>query len=103
MRFQGQVSVFWPAEKAERTSCFRCLFPQEPAEADVPGCAQAGVLGVLPGIVGTLQANEVLKLVLGLGQALTGDLLMVDALNMEFRKTRLPANPNCPSCGLQGP
>jgi len=104
MRFQGQVSVFWPArQQAVRAPCFRCLFPQEPAAGDTPGCAEAGVLGVLPGIVGTLQANEALKLALGIGQPLTGNLLMIDALNMDFRKMQLPADPGCPSCGLQGP
>ena len=66
----------------------------------MPGCAEAGVLGTLPGIVGTFQANEALKLVLEIGQPLIGSLLMIDALNMEFRKMRVPANPDCPSCGL---
>ena len=101
MRFQGQVSVFWPAGREPDTApCFRCMMPREPAAGEAPGCAQAGVLGVLPGIIGTLQANEALKLALGIGQPLIGSLLMIDALNMEFRKMRIPANPNCPSCGL---
>jgi len=101
MRFQGQVSVFWPAGGERDTApCFRCMMPREPAAGEAPGCAQAGVLGVLPGIIGTLQANEALKLALDIGQPLIGSLLMIDALNMEFRKMRIPANPNCPSCGL---
>jgi molybdopterin/thiamine biosynthesis adenylyltransferase/rhodanese-related sulfurtransferase len=101
MRFQGQVSVFWPASgKFDSAPCFRCMVPQEPAARDAPGCAQAGVLGVLPGIVGTLQANEALKLALEIGQPLIGSLLMIDALNMEFRKMRVPADPECESCGL---
>jgi molybdopterin/thiamine biosynthesis adenylyltransferase len=101
MRFQGQVSVFWPASgKFDSAPCFRCMVPQEPTARDAPGCAQAGVLGVLPGIVGTLQANEALKLALEIGQPLIGSLLMIDALNMEFRKMRVPADPECESCGL---
>jgi molybdopterin/thiamine biosynthesis adenylyltransferase/rhodanese-related sulfurtransferase len=100
MRFQGQVSVFWPAsERAGASPCFRCLFPAEPAEGVAPGCAEAGVLGILPGIVGTLQANEALKLALDIGQPLTGQLLMIDALSMDFRKARIPVKPGCPSCG----
>jgi molybdopterin/thiamine biosynthesis adenylyltransferase/rhodanese-related sulfurtransferase len=101
MRFQGQVSVFWPAgREPDAAPCFRCMMPREPAAGEAPGCAQAGVLGVLPGIIGTLQANEALKLALDIGQPLIGSLLMIDALNMEFRKMRIPANPKCPSCGL---
>lgn len=101
MRFQGQVSVFWPASKAAGGApCFRCMMPQAPADGDAPGCAQAGVLGILPGIVGTLQANEALKLALEIGQPLVGELLMIDALNMDFRKMRIPVNPSCASCGL---
>ena len=101
MRFQGQVSVFWPAcPDAEASPCFQCMMPQQPADGEAPGCAEAGVLGILPGIVGTLQANEALKLALEIGQPLIGSLLMIDALNMEFRKMRVPANPDCPACGL---
>ncbi len=99
MRFQGQVSVFWPARDGQDASpCFRCLMPREPATGEAPGCAEAGVLGILPGIVGTLQANEALKLALGIGKVLVGELLMVDALNMEFRKMKVPVNPACSSC-----
>ncbi|MBT8052715.1 MAG: molybdopterin-synthase adenylyltransferase MoeB [Xanthomonadales bacterium] len=104
MRFQGQVSVFWPTRQTDvRAPCFRCLFPREPSTAEAPGCAEAGVLGVLPGIVGTLQANEALKLALGIGRPLVGRLLMIDSLNMEFRQMKLPAVPGCPSCGLERP
>ena len=101
MRFQGQVSVFWPggASPGESWPCFQCAFPQAPAAADAPSCAEAGVLGVLPGITGTLQANEALKLVLGIGQPLTGRLLMFDALNMDFRQATLISRPDCPACG----
>ncbi len=101
MRFQGQVSVFWPggASPGEAWPCFQCAFPQAPAEEDVPSCAVAGVLGVLPGITGTLQANEALKLALGVGQPLTGRLLMFDALNMDFRQATLKSRPDCPACG----
>ena len=79
------------------------MIPQEPDAGEVPGCAQAGVLGVMPGIVGTLQANEAIKLALQIGQPLLGKLLMIDALNMEFRKMSVAANPQCPACGLQAP
>jgi molybdopterin/thiamine biosynthesis adenylyltransferase/rhodanese-related sulfurtransferase len=101
MRFQGQVSVFWPggSSPGESWPCFQCAFPQAPAAEDVPGCAVAGVLGVLPGITGTLQASEALKLALGIGQPLTGRLLMFDALNMDFRQARLKSRPDCPACG----
>ncbi len=104
MRFQGQVSVFWPAApEPQSTPCFRCMMPQEPDNGEAPGCAEAGVLGVMPGIVGTLQANEAIKLALQIGQPLLGKLLMIDALNMEFRKMNVPANPQCPACGLNAP
>ena len=101
MRFQGQVSVFWPggASPGESWPCFQCAFPQAPAAVDVPSCAQAGVLGVLPGITGTLQANEALKLALGIGQPLTGRLLMFDALNLDFRQATLKSRLDCPACG----
>lgn len=108
MRFQGQVSVFWPGRPAEgldgeaaATPCFHCLFPEPPDAADAPSCAAAGVLGVLPGIVGTLQAGEALKLALGIGQPLTGRLLLIDALSMEFRQARIAANPQCSVCALR--
>jgi molybdopterin/thiamine biosynthesis adenylyltransferase/rhodanese-related sulfurtransferase len=105
MRFQGQVSVFWPSagQPATPLPCFRCLMPQEPAAGEAPGCAEAGVLGILPGIIGTLQANEALKIVLGAGQVLLDELLMVDALNLAFHKMKVPANPRCTDCGSQPP
>jgi molybdopterin/thiamine biosynthesis adenylyltransferase/rhodanese-related sulfurtransferase len=102
MRFQGQVSVFWPTRPDgghASSPCFQCLVPGEPDPAAAPSCSEAGVLGVLPGIIGCLQANEALKLALGIGQPLTGRLLLVDALNLEFRQTRLAARPGCPACG----
>ena len=96
-RFTGQVSVFDP--RREDSPCYRCLFPEPPAAAEAPNCSEAGVLGVLPGIVGLLQATEALKLILGLGEPLVGRLLSFDALGMRFRETRLPRDPACPGCG----
>lgn len=96
-RFTGQVSVFDP--RRGDSPCYRCLFPEPPAAADAPNCSEAGVLGVLPGIVGLLQATEALKLILGIGEPLVGRLLNVDALGMRFRETRLPRDPGCPGCG----
>lgn len=96
-RFNGQVSVFDP--RRTDSPCYRCLFPEPPAAADAPNCSDAGVLGVLPGIVGLLQATEALKLILGLGEPLVGRLLSFDALGMRFRETRLPRDPACPGCG----
>ena len=101
MRFQGQLSVFWPTRPGavSASPCFRCLMPAEPDPADAPSCADAGVLGVLPGVIGCLQANEALKLALGIGRSMTGRLLLVDALDLEFRQMRLAARAGCPSCG----
>ncbi|MBE1161045.1 molybdopterin-synthase adenylyltransferase MoeB [Dyella acidiphila] len=98
-RFSGQVSLFDP--RREESPCYRCLFPEPPDAADAPNCSEAGVLGVLPGIVGLLQATEALKLVLGIGEPLIGRLLSFDALGMHFRETRLPRDPGCPGCGPQ--
>ncbi len=98
-RFTGQVSVFDP--RRDDSPCYRCLFPEPPSAAEAPNCSEAGVLGVLPGIVGLLQATEALKLVLGLGGPLVGRLLSFDALGMRFRETRLPRDPACPGCGAQ--
>ena len=97
MRFQGQVSVFDPA-RGEQSPCFRCLMPEAPPEGATPSCSEAGVLGVMPGIIGTLQAAEALKLLLGVGRALTGQLLLVDTLTMEFRRMRIPRNRECVTC-----
>lgn len=96
-RFTGQVSVFDP--RRTDSPCYRCLFPEPPAAADAPNCSEAGVLGVLPGIVGLLQATEALKLILGIGEPLVGRLLNFDALGMRFKETRLPRDPGCPGCG----
>jgi molybdopterin/thiamine biosynthesis adenylyltransferase/rhodanese-related sulfurtransferase len=96
-RFSGQVSVFDP--RRGDSPCYRCLFPQPPSAAEAPNCSEAGVLGVMPGIVGLLQANEVLKLLLGIGDPLVGRLLCHDALAGTFRELRLPRDPACPGCG----
>ncbi|WP_267221043.1 molybdopterin-synthase adenylyltransferase MoeB [Dyella silvae] len=96
-RFTGQVSVFDP--RRVDSPCYRCLFPEPPSAAEAPNCSEAGVLGVLPGIVGLLQATEALKLMLGIGEPLVGRLLHFDALAMRFRETRLPRDPGCPGCG----
>jgi molybdopterin/thiamine biosynthesis adenylyltransferase/rhodanese-related sulfurtransferase len=96
-RFTGQVSVF--DARREDSPCYRCLFPEPPAAADAPNCAEAGVLGVLPGIIGLLQTNEAIKLLLGIGQPLVGRLLCFDALAGAFRELRLPRDPLCLGCG----
>lgn len=97
-RFEGQVTVFDAGRHRGAAPCYRCLFPQAPDAADAPNCAEAGVLGVLPGIIGLLQATEVLKLLLGLGDSLSGRLLNFDALGMRFRETRLRPDPDCAIC-----
>ncbi|MEM4297290.1 MAG: molybdopterin-synthase adenylyltransferase MoeB, partial [Nitrososphaerota archaeon] len=94
-RFDGQVSVF----DAQRGPCYRCLYPEPPPPGLVPSCAEGGVLGVVPGIIGTLQANEVIKIILGIGQPLLGRLLLFDALQMTFRELRVRKDPNCVVCG----
>jgi adenylyltransferase/sulfurtransferase len=94
-RFEGQVSVFW----AERGPCYRCLYPDPPPPGLVPSCAEGGVLGILPGTVGTLQATETIKLLLGIGEPLIGRLLLYNALAMRFRELRLRKDPECPICG----
>lgn len=96
-RFDGQATVFAPHLGAP---CYRCLFPEPPPPGAVPNCAEAGVLGVLPGIVGTLQATEALKLILGIGETLLGRLLHFDALKMKFREFNLQRDPDCPVCGV---
>jgi molybdopterin/thiamine biosynthesis adenylyltransferase/rhodanese-related sulfurtransferase len=97
-RFEGQVSVFDAGRRRGVAPCYRCLFPQPPPPEAAPNCSEAGVLGVLPGVIGMLQATEVLKLILGIGEPLTGRLLMFDALAMRFRETRLAPDPECPVC-----
>ena len=92
--FDGQVSVYEPGK-----GCYRCLFPEPPPPGLVPNCAEAGVLGALTGTIGSIQATETVKLILRVGETLTGRLLLVDALNMEFRVVRARRNPSCPLCG----
>ncbi|MGD9630324.1 MAG: molybdopterin-synthase adenylyltransferase MoeB [Pyrinomonadaceae bacterium] len=94
-RFEGQASVFW----AEKGACYRCLYPEPPPPGLVPSCAEGGVLGVLPGIVGTIQANEVIKVILGAEGILLNRLLLFDAWKMTFRQLKLRKDPNCPLCG----
>jgi molybdopterin/thiamine biosynthesis adenylyltransferase/rhodanese-related sulfurtransferase len=94
-RFEGQASVF----ATETGPCYRCLYPEPPPPGLVPSCAEGGVLGILPGLVGVIQATEVIKLILGNGEPLIGRLLLVDALNMRFRELKLRKNPDCPVCG----
>ena len=96
-RFTGQVSIF--DARREDSPCYRCLFPEPPAAEDAPNCAEAGVLGVLPGIIGLLQASEAIKLVIGIGVPLVGRLLCFDALAATFRELKLPRDPQCPGCG----
>jgi molybdopterin/thiamine biosynthesis adenylyltransferase/rhodanese-related sulfurtransferase len=94
-RFEGQASVF----ATEAGPCYRCLYPEPPPPGLVPSCAEGGVLGILPGLVGVIQATEAIKLILGKGDTLIGRLLLVDALNMRFRELKLRKNPECPVCG----
>jgi molybdopterin/thiamine biosynthesis adenylyltransferase len=99
-RFEGQVSVFDAGRHRGEAPCYRCLFPEAPSAEDAPNCAEAGVLGVLPGIIGLLQATEALKLILELGESLSGRLLHFDALAMRFRETRLRPDPDCAVCAV---
>ena len=94
-RFEGQVSVFY----ADKGPCYRCLYKEPPPPGLVPSCAEGGVLGVLPGIIGTIQALETIKLILGIGEPLIGKLLLFDALKMKFRELKLRKDPECPVCG----
>jgi adenylyltransferase/sulfurtransferase len=95
-QFEGQASVFLPGPE---TPCYRCLFPQPPPPGAVPSCSEAGVFGVLPGVVGSIQAVEAIKLITGVGEPLVGRLLLFDALDMEFTTVRLRWDPDCPVCG----
>jgi sulfur-carrier protein adenylyltransferase/sulfurtransferase len=100
--FEGQVTVYQPAlpEKGiEAGPCYRCLYPDPPPPGEVPSCGEAGVLGVLPGIVGSIQAVETIKMLLGVGEPLIGKLLMIDTLDMSFRTLRVQRNTECPLCG----
>src|SRR5271163_1932036 len=94
-RFEGQASVF----ATEDGPCYRCLYPEPPPPGLVPSCAEGGVLGILPGLVGVIQATETIKLILGQGDSLVGRLLLVDALGMKFRELKLRKSPDCPICG----
>jgi len=94
-RFEGQASVF----ATEEGPCYRCLYPEPPPPGLVPSCAEGGVLGILPGLVGVMQATEVVKLIIGRGEPLIGRLLLIDALGMKFRELKLRKNPDCPVCG----
>ncbi len=94
-RFEGQASVF----ATEEGPCYRCLYPEPPPPGLVPSCAEGGVLGILPGLVGVIQATETIKLILGQGDSLAGRLLLIDALGMKFRELKLRKNPDCPACG----
>jgi molybdopterin/thiamine biosynthesis adenylyltransferase/rhodanese-related sulfurtransferase len=94
-RFEGQVSIFAMKEGP----CYRCLYPEPPPPGLVPSCAEGGVLGILPGLVGVMQATEAIKLILGAGEPLIGRLLLVDALAMRFRELKLRKHPDCPACG----
>ena len=102
-RFEGQVSVFDAGRKRGVAPCYRCLFPEPPPPEAAPNCAEAGVLGVLPGVIGLLQATEAIKLILGIGTSLAGRLLHFDALAMRFRETRLSPDPECPACAIGKP
>src|SRR4051794_10693268 len=103
-RFEGMVTVFAPhlanpLRPAEHGPCYRCMYPEPPDPGSVPSCAEGGVVGVLPGIIGTLQANEVLKLILGIGTPAIGKLTTFSSLDFEFKAFKLRADPNCPVCG----
>lgn len=95
-RFEGQATVFAPHLGGP---CYRCLYPEPPPPGLVPSCAEGGVLGVLPGVIGTIQATEAIKLITGIGEPLIGRLMLYDALNMRFRELKLRRNPECPVCG----
>lgn len=102
--FEGQVTVYQPRvpeSGIEGGPCYRCLYPDPPPPGEVPSCSEAGVLGVLPGIVGSMQAVEAIKLILGIGEPLVGRLLMLDTLDMSFRTLKVRRNPDCPVCGEQ--
>jgi len=96
-RFEGQASVF----ATKDGPCYRCLYPEPPPPGLVPSCAEGGVLGILPGLIGVIQATETIKLILGIGEPLIGRLLLVDALKMRFRELKLRKNPECPVCGTR--
>lgn len=96
LRFEGQLSVFY----AKEGPCYRCMFPEPPPPGLVPNCAEAGVLGVLPGTIGTMQATEAIKLITGIGEPMVGRMMLYDALEMSFTTIKVRKNPNCPVCGI---
>ena len=96
LRFEGQLSVFY----ANEGPCYRCMFPEPPPPGLVPNCAEAGVLGVLPGVIGTMQATEAIKLITGMGDPMIGRMLLYDGLEMSFTTIKIRKNPNCPVCGI---
>ncbi len=96
-RFEGQATLF----ATEQGPCYRCLYPEPPPAGSVPSCAEGGVLGVLPGLVGIIQATEAIKHILGIGETLTGRLLLIDALSMQFRMVKIRRDANCPACGTR--
>jgi adenylyltransferase/sulfurtransferase len=95
-RFEGQLSVFW----AEHGPCYRCMFPEPPPPGLVPSCAEGGVLGILPGTIGTMQATEAIKIILGIGEPMIGRMMLYDALEMSFTTIKVRKNPDCPVCGV---
>jgi adenylyltransferase/sulfurtransferase len=97
LRFNGQVSVF----NYKNGPCYRCIYPEPPAPGEIPSCEEGGVLGVLPGIIGTLQANEIIKIILGIGETLSGRLLLFDGLKASFKELKLSKDKKCPSCSKQ--
>ena len=98
-RFEGQLSVFWPGYEERRGPCYRCLFPEPPPPELAPSCAEAGVLGILPGVIGTLEAVETVKILLEIGDPLVGRLQIYDALEQRFTELKVERNPHCPCCG----
>jgi rhodanese-related sulfurtransferase len=98
-RFDGQASVFWPAAPGGEAPCYRCLYPEPPPPGMVPSCAEGGVLGVLCASIGSIQVNEAIKLITGIGDPLLGKLMIYDALEMEYRKLAVRKDPNCAICG----
>lgn len=98
-RFEGQITVFWPAYEKQRTGCYRCMFPEPPPPEFAPSCSETGVLGVLPGVLGTLQAVETFKVLLGIGEPLVGRMLYYDALKASVSEWKLPRRKQCPACG----
>src|SRR5688500_8254623 len=98
-RFDGQASVFWPQAPGGEAPCYRCLYPEPPPPSMVPSCAEGGVLGVLCASIGSIQVNEAIKLLTGIGEPLVGKLMIYDAQEMEYRKLRVRKDPNCALCG----